>query len=466
MASMSDQILTVAEMIAAEQALIAGGETVDSLMQTAGRGAAEYVWRLAAGRAVTVLCGPGNNGGDGYVIARVLHERGLPVTVVAPYPPATDAARNARSEFTGTIAGGWAAPEGEVFVDCLFGSGLGRPLDNSALEGLTSLAGRHRLRIAVDMPSGVASDSGLPLNPSLPAYDVTLALGAWKYAHWLMPASPWMGHKRLVPIGICEVEGAAHLLERPSLCAPLTDAHKYSRGLVAVVGGEMPGAALLAAGAAMRGGAGYVKLLSDQLPAQRPADLVGDDQPLDIALDDPRISALLIGPGLGRSRVAKERLLAALARERPTVVDADAIVLLRPGMLAGRGEIVVATPHEGELEKLCAAFSIEADSKLQVARGLAAASGMVIVAKGPDTIITAPDGRTCVAQPASTWLSVAGTGDVLAGILASRLVSDGDGFSAACEAVWLHGEAARLCKPPFTASELADQVSSAVATCL
>ncbi|MFA7597200.1 MAG: NAD(P)H-hydrate dehydratase [Novosphingobium sp.] len=462
----SDQILTVAQMTAAEQALIAGGETVDTLMQTAGRGAAEWVWRIAAGRTVTVLCGPGNNGGDGYVIAQTLQERGVEVQVLAPYPPGTDAARNARTAFAGQIVDAGTRPEGEVFVDCLFGSGLGRPLESAACDTLVALASGHRFRIAVDMPSGIASDSGLLLNDGLPAYHLTLALGAWKYAHWLMPSSPMMGERRLVPIGVAAVEGAASLVNKPRLAAPGVDAHKYSRGLVAVAGGVMPGAALLAGEAAMRGGAGYVKLLADSPPAHRPIDLVANDQPLEIALEDPRISALLIGPGLGQQNASRERLLTALARDCPTVLDADALVLLRPEILAGRKAPVIATPHEGELEKLCAFFSVDAESKLSAARDLARASGMVIVAKGPDTIIAAPDGRLSLARPATSWLSIAGTGDVLAGLLVSRLASGRDAFAAASEAVWLHGEAAWLVRPPFTASDLAGHISAAIANCL
>ena len=233
-----DQVLTVAQMRSAEQALIDGGETVGSLMQTAGQGAAGWVWRVAAGRPVTVLCGPGNNGGDGYVIAETLRARGLDVAVVAPLDPATEAAREARAAFRGETGGGGT---GGVFVDCLFGSGLTRPLGELA-PLVRSLAGSHRHAVAVDLPSGVESDSGALLDEDLPRYDLTLALGAWKFAHWTMPAMERMGERRLVPIGVGAVEGAAQLLQRPHLAAPARDAHKYTRGLVLVVGGVMSGA--------------------------------------------------------------------------------------------------------------------------------------------------------------------------------------------------------------------------------
>jgi len=228
----------------------------------------------------------------------------------------------------------------------------------------------------------------------------------------------------------------------------------------------MPGAALLACRAAMHGGAGYVKLLADAAPATAPAELVIDPQPLGEALGDRRISAVLIGPGLGRDAAAQARLLAVLGRNGPTVLDADALMLVTPAMLAGRSAPVIATPHEGELAALCSAFGIGVEDKLARAAALAAASGMVVVAKGPDTAIAAPDGRIVLAPPAPSWLSVAGTGDVLAGILLSRLASGAGPLAAASEAVWLHGEAARLCGPAFTAGELAGRVAQAYAACL
>ena len=177
--------------------------------------------------------------------------------------------------------GGQATPsdfaQGEVFVDCLFGTGLGRPLSDDLLARLARLSNAHRLSIAVDLPSGVDSDSGEQLNEGLPAYDLTIALGAWKRAHWLMPASANMGSRRLFDIGIGPVEGAVQLARRPELSAPEADAHKYTRGLVAVIGGEMPGAAVLSARAAQHAGAGYVKLLSAHSHPDMPADIVLDE---------------------------------------------------------------------------------------------------------------------------------------------------------------------------------------------
>ena len=462
----TDQILSVAQMRDAEQALVDAGTSVDALMQVAGRGAADWVWRVSAHRKVTVLCGPGNNGGDGYVIAETIRERGGQVGGGAATAPKTDAARNARALYGGPVQGPDAEAHGDVLVDCLFGSGLARPLADDHFALLTGLAAHHRHRIAIDLPSGVQSDSGMLLNEGLPAYDLTVALGAWKYAHFLMPSAARMGALRLVPIGVAPVAGAARALEAPHIAGPLPDSHKYRRGLLAVVGGRMPGAALLAAMAAQGAGAGYVKLFADS-KRNAPADLVVETGPLSDVLSDNRNGAILVGPGLGRDATARERLAVALADAVPAVVDADALLLISPRILAERSAPIVATPHEGELVALERGFDLDGTgSRPDRALALARASGMVLVAKGPDTVIASPDGRLACAARASSWLSTAGTGDVLAGLIASRLANGVPVFEAACEGVWLHGEAARLCGPAFTAGRLAARVPEALAGCL
>ena len=459
-----DPVLTAEQMRAAEQALFDAGISVIDLMEIAAGGAAEWIRRVAAGRSVTVLCGPGNNGGDGYVIARRLAEAGNAVEVIAPFEPATHAACLAKARWDTAVARACTGA-GKVFVDCLFGSGITRPLSNEHKDLLVKLAAKSQLRVAVDLPSGIATDSGAVLNAGLPDYDLTLALGAWKHAHWSLPGRLKMGQLRLVPIGIGAVAGAAQLVEKPRLAAPVADSHKYRRGLLAVVAGAMPGAALLAASAAQRAGAGYVKLLAETSPDAIPPDLVCEAAPLGQALGDKRIAAVLIGPGLGRDSAARARLAATLAAQHPMVLDADALMLLEPAMVPPETP-VLATPHDGELAQLAKAFGITAPSRRDLALAIAKASGMVIIAKGPDTLVAAPNGRLAIAAPAPTWLSVAGTGDVLAGIAASRLAAGSDPFTAACEAVWLHGEAARWAGAAFTPSELAARVSEALAACL
>lgn len=458
------QVLTADQMRAAEQAVFDAGTSVTELMELAAGGAAEWVRRIAAGRAVTVLCGPGNNGGDGYVIARRLRAAGHAVQVIAPLPPATKAARAARERWGDAVSPSGDAAAGGVLVDCLFGSGLARPLSAEHAGLLRDLAARHPLRVAVDLPSGIASDTGAILNEDLPDYMLTLALGAWKFAHWSLPGRLKMGQMRCVPIGIAAVAGAAQLIARPALGAPAPDSHKYRRGLVVVVAGAMPGAGLLAAAAAQRAGAGYVKLLG-QTAGAVPPELVCDAAPLPEALADERIAAVLIGPGLGRDDAARARLDAALGAGHPLVLDADALMLMTPAMMPP-GTAILATPHDGEMQALASSFGVTAETRRDTALQLAQASGMVICAKGPDTLIAAPDGRLALAAPAPTWLSVAGTGDVLAGIAASRMATGADPFTAACEAVWLHGEAARRAGAVFTPSQLAEQVAEALAACL
>lgn len=465
----SNQILTVAQMRVAEEALIAAGVSVDELMQRAGRGAGEYVRRIAAGRAVTVLCGPGNNGGDGYVIAQHLLEHGNPVQVIAAREPATPAAQTARSLFAGEVraadADALADVAGDVLVDCLFGSGLTRPLPDDLFALLTGLAASHHHLVAIDVLSGVESDTGHPLNDGLPHADLTVALGAWKFAHWTMPAATLMGARRLIGIGCADMLAAARLLEKPRLSAPATTAYKYTRGLLAVVGGEMSGASVLAAQAAMRSGAGYVKLFASGQPSVLPSELVCETETLAHALEDQRLSALLVGPGLGRSEAARQRLEAVLAQDVSTVIDADGLVLLQP--TGGRKSALVLTPHEGELTALERNFGLSGEGlRRDRALALARAAKAVVVLKGADSLIAAPDGQFVLAAAASSWLSIAGTGDVLAGMIASRLAVHGDALRAATEGLWLHGEAARLSGPAFTAGELALAASQALGAAL
>lgn len=462
----ADQVLTAAQMRAAEDQLIAAGASAGELMHRAGTGAAEWIWRIGAGRAVTILAGPGNNGGDGWVIAETLRARGVDVAVVMAGEPASVAAQEARSRYQGQVLGIGGERSGEVFVDCLFGTGLARALGAEHCGLLLRLAASHRMRVAIDLPSGIETDLGQPLNHDLPDYDLTLALGAWKPAHYLMPGAAGMGLLRLVDIGIAPVADAARVIARPAMAAPAFDAHKYKRGLLGVVAGAMPGAAVLSATAAQGAGAGYVKLFVSDL-VQAPSDVVQDRQPLAEALGDARIGALLVGPGLGRDGDARTRLAVTLSEQRPCVLDADALVLLGPRLLAEHGAPIIATPHDGELFALERSFALDgAGGKAERAQALARAAKMIVVAKGPDTIVAAPDGQLAYSPRGSSWLSTAGTGDVLAGAIASRLACGIAPFEAACQGIWLHAEAARLAGPVFSAGQLADAVRSAYSACL
>ncbi|QKS00846.1 NAD(P)H-hydrate dehydratase [Sphingomonas sp. CL5.1] len=452
-------ILTAAAMRAAEERAVAAGTSVETLMERAGTAIAGQVRRLAGDQEVLILCGPGNNGGDGYVAARVLAAAGHPVRVAATGEPRSAAAIAARRRWDGAVEILGEARRAPVLVDALFGTGLTRGLEPEVAATLTCLAAGARLRIAVDLPSGAATDDGRLLSP-VPEYDLTLALGALKPSHLLLPAAARARHVAVLDIGVA-AESEVTALTRPRLSAPGAEAHKYSRGMVAIVAGAMPGASALAASAAAGGGAGYVLLLgsaTDQVPhavVRRRFDPV--------TLADHRIDALLIGPGLGRDERARERLDAAIDSDRPLVIDGDALRLVSVEVVAARKAPTILTPHMGEFDAL---FGASDAAKTDRALAAARSSGATIVFKGADTVIAEPDGNLRVATGAPTWLSTAGTGDVLAGLVAARLAVTRDPLAAAGEAVWLHGEAARRAGPAFIADDLARHLPEAIAACL
>jgi hydroxyethylthiazole kinase-like uncharacterized protein yjeF len=418
-------ILTAAEMRAAEAAVIAAGTPVEALMERAGQAAAEAIWRYAGPLPALVLCGPGNNGGDGQVIARVLGARGMDVRV-------------------GTLGD----PDWEpapLLIDALFGTGLSRPLDPAIARRLLGAAAAARLRVAIDLPSGAATDDGNILSP-LPDFDLTITFQTLKPSHLLQPAARHMGRLVVADIGIPATSDLGEI-GPPRNLAPGPDANKYSRGLVSVLAGDMPGASALAAAAAMRAGAGIVRLQARAFVQGVPAAVIqAPGDPL-AGLDDERIGALLIGPGL----VAGEALVeAALASGRPLVLDAGALGFVQ-GRLSGLAHVPILTPHEGEFRRL---FGDGGGSKVERARAAAAASGAVIVYKGADTVVAAPDGRAAIAPPASPWLASAGSGDVLAGIIAAMRAAGQGAFEAACGGVWRHGRAAEKAGPGMIADDL------------
>ena len=452
-------ILTAAEMRAAEAAVFASGVPEYALMQRAGRAAADFIGRAGGRRDTLVLCGPGNNGGDGYVIAAALRERGVAVRIAASAEPGSPSARQARADWDGPVEDVSTAAPARQMVDALFGTGLTRGLDPVLAGRLGELAGAADLTHAIDLPSGVATDSGTILSP-VPVFDLCISLGAWKPAHVLRPAAQQWRRLVCADIGIDGAGAPVHRLEKPRLAPPADDVHKYTRGLVAVVAGSMAGASALAAEAAARAGAGYVKLLGAQAIVPTPHAIVRGRME---ALDDRRIACVLVGPGLGRDEKARERLNAALAHGHAAVIDADGLHGLAQAGFGALPERAILTPHAGEFAVL---FPGVEGSVIEQARAAAQASGAVVVLKGPVSVAAAPDGRACVSDRASRWLSTAGTGDVLAGLCAARLAVTGDPFAAAAQALWLHGEAARRAGPAFIADDLLPQIAPAIGMCL
>ncbi|MBF6602455.1 MAG: NAD(P)H-hydrate dehydratase [Sphingorhabdus sp.] len=461
-------ILTAKNMRTAEQVLIDDGVSVIELMHRAGTGASEYIARSAPHTSTLILCGPGNNGGDGYVIAQALLEKGIEVIVAASGEPATDAAKNARSLWKGQTVGLEDAKPAKQFVDCLFGTGLARAVEGRLLEHHRRLFRGAKRTIAIDLPSGVDTDSGKLLNP-VPKYDLTIALGAFKPAHYLMPACALMGDLVGVDISIT-ASSAIRLLEKPLIKPPTSHDHKYTRGLVAIVAGEMPGATKLAALSAQHSGAGYVKIFSRPDFSSPHHSIVSEyheglDQ-LRTQLSDDRIAVILIGPGLGRADRASELLNLVLEIEKPLVLDADALILLgKDGInrLKDRQHPVLLTPHAGEFAAI--ANQVEG-SKIDLTRQLAVDSGAVILQKGADSVIASPDGEVIMTPAPSSWLSTAGTGDVLAGIIAARFACLKDALLAAEQGQWLHSRAGKLAGPAFSPEILIDHIPKALQECL
>jgi ADP-dependent NAD(P)H-hydrate dehydratase / NAD(P)H-hydrate epimerase len=450
-------VLTIKQMRAAEDATMAAGTSVDMLMERAGAEVAESVWRFGGGSQTLILCGPGNNGGDGYVAARILRERGLDVRIAASGEPRTDVANRARTGWTGPIeALDQKTVASPVIVDALFGIGLSRALDDAIAAPLKRLANQARFRIAVDVPSGVGADDGSWLGAV--SMDVTLALGSLKPAHVLHPAAELCGTVRLAEIGIAHASKVS-VIGRPQLPFPNSADHKYRRGMLLVAAGEMPGAAMLAAIAAQRSGAGYVVLSSNNHPSL-PHSIV--HRAFDSALADPRLSAVVIGPGLGLTEDARKQVMAALASAVPLVIDADGLNLLDLEGLRGRSAPLILTPHEGEFTRL---FGAVRGSKIDLALEAAKRSGTIIIFKGADSVVASPDGRVAVNPAASAWLASAGTGDVLAGISGAMLGRGLSAFEAACAAVWLHSDAASCAGPGLIADDLPNYLGASLGRC-
>ena len=449
---MTRPILTADNMRAAEQAAIDAGSSVDLLMERAGAALAEAAYRFAGPLPALVLCGPGNNGGDGYVAARYLAERGVAVRVASLAEPKSEAAIWARSQWSGEVEPLTADTKGApLLIDAVFGTGLKRGLDDALSLLLSELAHEAVIAVACDVPSGVESDTGELLSP-LHDFDLTVTFGALKPAHRLFPAMHKCGRVVFADIGV-DADAEWREIGPPTL-PPLDPAgHKYDRGLVHMLAGKMPGAIALAATAAARAGAGYVRLSISRVIEGLPASIVQVDT---AEVNDTRIGCLLVGPGMGD---IPQVLTLALTSQAPKVIDADGISMLGdPERL--RGQDAIITPHEGEFVRL---FGRIEGNKAERALEAARRSGAVVIYKGPDTLVAAPDGRLGFAPPAPAWLASAGTGDVLAGMIAALRARGLAGFEAASAAVWLHGRAAEIAGPAMIADDLVEALPHALA---
>ncbi|MEP2988930.1 MAG: NAD(P)H-hydrate dehydratase [Parasphingorhabdus sp.] len=461
-------ILTAAEMLAAENRLIDQGTTIDALMKRAGQGAAQQIWRISRDMPTLVLCGPGNNGGDGYVIAEWLRKKGVPISVASAGEPKTDAAKKACSLWRGDTFSIEDAASHNQIIDCLFGTGLQRPITGKLLAKYLKLCENAKKCIAIDVPSGADSDTGHLLN-DIPDFDMTIALGATKPSHYIEPARSKSGSVLPVNIGIDAVSDA-RVLSKPLISRPKSMDHKYTRGLVAIVAGEMHGAAKLTALAAQSSGAGYVKIFASSDFEAPHASIVicsyGDPHKLSELLGDHRIGAIAIGPGLGRTDGARSVLDQALDSEADLVLDADALTVLDESFVEKvktRKQAIIATPHAGEFSAINGIPSV---NKIDDTAALAKAANITMLHKGSDTVISDTNGNVALSNSSNSWLSAAGTGDVLAGIIAARLANGINPFEAVKQGHWLHNRAAQLAGPSFSPESLISFLPQAMIECL
>ncbi len=467
-------LLTVAEMYRADRAAVAAGIPSLDLMEAAGGAVAAELVRRWQPCPVAVLCGPGNNGGDGFVIARHLARAGWPVRLAllgGRDALQGDAAVNAQ-RWSGAVepADARCLDGVGMVVDALFGAGLGRPLDGAARELVHAIETRALPCIGVDVPSGVHGDSGAVLGAALHCR-LTVTFFHRKPGHLLQPGRERCGEVVVADIGIPAsvlddirpTTFANHPdLWRVQLPRPGTSDNKFRRGHAIVWGGsQMTGAARLAARAARRVGAGLVTIAAHPdvfaiYAADAPGNLV---MPVVEAADfqdvlaDERRNAVLVGPGAGVNEETRQRALAALEAGKSCVLDADALTVFQddPRELfdAIHGPCAM-TPHEGEFARL---FTVEGDKPTR-ARAAAAESGAVILLKGADTTIAAPDGRVAINANAPPELATAGSGDVLAGLILGLLTQGMAPFEAACAAAWMHGAAAAAFGPGLIAEDL------------
>jgi NAD(P)H-hydrate epimerase len=475
------ELLTAEEMGRADRLAVASGVPGATLMENAGRAVAEEVARRFPDiETVAVLCGPGNNGGDGFVAARHLEQRGYKVRLGFDGDPTKlpdDAAAMAK-RFAGrrlplhpNILSG-----ADVVVDALFGAGLARPIEGRLAQLIDSVNASALAVIAVDVPSGVDGTTGEARGVAIKAA-ATVTFFRLKPGHVLLPGRSLCGEVSLADIGIpgsvlAEIAPKT-FVNQPALWLarypwPKDDSHKYARGHAVVVSGPVysTGAARLAARGALRAGAGLVTVASprDALQvnaAQLTAIMVreaDDARGLNALLADARKNAVLIGPGVGVGQRTKDMVMTALGSGAAVVLDADALTSYAEdsgplfAAIAAHGAPVVFTPHDGEFARLFP--DLASLPKLDRARQAASRSGAVIALKGADTVVAAPDGRASINANTSPWLATAGTGDVLAGMILGLLAQAMPAFEGTSAAVWLHGAAAKAFGPGLIAEDL------------
>ena len=463
------EILTVAEMQAADRAAIAAGTRGPELMERAGRAVVDEIRRRYAPTPTAVYCGPGNNGGDGYVVARLLRADGWEVWVEAAGDPATEDAAHAASLWDGPVTAlGHSGRDPKLIVDALFGAGLSRPLSGEAARLARASERRACPVVAIDVPSGVNGDRGSPEGDAFQA-DLTVTFHRRKPAHVLQPARGRCGQVVVADIGLGETPSALYentpeFWER-RMPWPSPGAHKSMRGRLVVVSGDAwsTGAARLAARGGLRIGAGLVTVLSPPEALRSNASHLeaimlspfDSDQALEQLAED--VDAAIIGPAAGVGDVTQSNVLALARTGAALVIDADALTSFRHDpeeLFDALDRDDVLTPHPGEFERLFPGLLARSPDRITAAREASKLAGAVVILKGPDTVIAGPDGRAAVNLNGTPWLATAGSGDVLAGFTGGLIAQGMDSFDAACAGVWIHAEAGRAFGPGLIAEDL------------
>jgi hydroxyethylthiazole kinase-like uncharacterized protein yjeF len=484
-----NELLTPSEMAEADRLTIAGGLSGIELMERAGRAVADAVMAgHPSGSRVTVVAGPGNNGGDGFVAARILAQHGYRVTVMLVgelAPLKGDAALAAKMWPGGVTDDPGFLATADVLVDALFGAGLARPIEGTARALIETMNALTTPVVAVDLPSGINGASGAVMGVAVKAAQ-TVTFFRKKPGHLLLPGRLECGAISVADIGIPDAVLAQiqpktfenmPALWRMRFPVPISQGHKYDRGHAVVVSGAAwsTGAARLAARGALRAGAGLVTIASprEALAINAAASLAVMVRPVDGAaeltafLADRRFNAVAIGPGAGVAEVTCDRVLAVLSGERAVVLDADAMTSFanNPQRLAvalkdRAAQRMILTPHEGEFLRFFGVLDerTKVGSKLDRARLAAKLTGSIIVLKGADTVVASPDGRAAISANAPPYLATAGAGDVLTGMATGLLAQGMPAFEAAAAAVWLHGEAASAFGPGLIAEDLPEQL--------
>ncbi len=478
------ELLTPEEMGRADTMTIEGGTPGIALMEAAGLAVADAVRAIRpAGGRVAVLTGPGNNGGDGFVAARLLQEAGYTTNVwmQSSREKLSGDAAFAAASWTGTAKGLSTAvvADADVIVDAIFGAGLSKPITGMTTRVFDAINESGVPVVAVDLPSGVDGASGQVLGSALKARE-TVTFFRKKPGHILFPGRRLCGRVSIADIGIADTVLATikpkTRLNQPDfwgLPALTADGHKYDRGHAVAVAGPATatGAARLAARGALRCGAGLVTVAASAPAAQVVAAHVTAIMVREVAgasgltemLADARLNAVVMGPGLGVGAPTRNLVEAALDSKAALVLDADALTSFVDagdalfGKIAGRASPVVLTPHEGEFGKLFGDLAA-LPSKLDRARQAAARSGAVVVLKGPDTVIASPDGYGVINDNAPPQLATAGSGDVLAGMICGLLAQRMGAFQAAAAGVWLHGAAGQRFERGLIAEDLPESL--------